>query len=77
MPTDPSTDIERETTGEPYVDGNIETEEGLSPGGTSIEDTDAASDDTPDSIPGEARDFDDAADSLSIGGSDERPDSAP
>ncbi|TXC71244.1 hypothetical protein FSB78_10010 [Sphingomonas ginsenosidivorax] len=70
MPTDPNTDLERETTGEPYVDGNIETEEGVSPGGSSVEDTDAVSNDTPDSIATDADDVDDGADSLSIRGDD-------
>jgi hypothetical protein len=30
--TDPNTDIERESTGEQYVEGNIETNEGVAPG---------------------------------------------
>ncbi|MEG3166392.1 hypothetical protein U1701_17565 [Sphingomonas sp. PB2P19] len=76
MPTDPNTDIERETTGEPYVEGNMESDEGVAPGGSSVEDTDAISDDTPDSLASD-RHVDDAADNLSIRGDDEAPDSAP
>jgi hypothetical protein len=34
--TDPNTDIERETTGEQYVEGNMETAEGVAPDGASI-----------------------------------------
>ena len=48
--TDPNTDIERETTGEPYVEGNIETDTGVAPGGTSVEGLDAEGADTPDSL---------------------------
>jgi hypothetical protein len=77
MPTDPNTDIERETTGEPYVEGNMESDEGVAPGGPSVEDLDAVSDDAPDSLAADAGDVDDAADNLSIRGDDERPDSAP
>lgn len=77
MPTDPNTDIERETTGEPYVEGNMERDEDATTGGSSVEDLDAASDDTPDSLATDAGDVDDAADNLSVRGEDERPDSAP
>ncbi|WP_380787249.1 hypothetical protein [Sphingomonas sp. R86521] len=77
MPTDPNTDIERETTGEPYVEGNMETEDGAAHDGSSVEDLDADSDEAPDSLATEANDVDEAADDLSIRGDDERPDSAP
>ena len=71
--TDPNTDIERETTGEQYVEGNMETAEGVAPGGVSIEDLDV-SDDTPRSL---AIDADDAADNMAVRGNDEAPDCAP
>lgn len=77
MPSGPKTDVERDTTGEPYVEGNMETDQGVSPSGSSVEDLDAASDDAPDSLATEAGDTDDTADDLSIGGADEAPDSAP
>ena len=70
--TDPNTDIERETTGEPYVEGNIETDTGVAPGGTSVEGLDAEGADTPDSL---AREPGDAADGVSVRG--EAPDTAP
>lgn len=77
MPTDPNTDIERETTGEPYVEGNMETG-GVAPhDGSSVEDIDAVSEDTPDSPTTDGSDTDDAADSLSVRGDDGAPDSAP
>jgi hypothetical protein len=75
--TDPKTDIERETTGEQYVEGNMEIGEGVAPGGTSMEDLDVASDDTPDSLSDNAGDANDAADNLSVLANDETPDSAP
>lgn len=75
MPTDPNTDIE--TTGEPYVEGNMETGDSAAYDGSSVEDLDATSDDTPDSLATEASDVDDAADDLSVRGDDEQPDSAP
>jgi hypothetical protein len=71
--TDPNNDIERETTGEQYVEGNIETNDGVVPGGASIEDLDV-SDDTPESL---ATDAGDAADNLAVRGNDEAPDCAP
>ena len=74
--TDPNTDIERETTGEQYVEGNMETNEGVGPGGASIEDLDV-SDDTPDSLATDACERDDAADNLSMRDDDETPDRAP
>ncbi len=76
MPTDPNidpnTDIERETTGEPYVEGNIETDTGVTPGGTSVEGLDEVGADTPDSLPGDPGD---TADGVSVRG--EAPDTAP
>jgi hypothetical protein len=77
MSTDPNTDIERETTGEPYVEGNMETEGGVAPHDASVESLDTVSDDTPDSLAADAADADDAADNLSVRGNDEAPDSAP
>lgn len=77
MPTDPNTDIERETTGEPYAEGNMETDMNTTTGGSSVEDLESASDDTPDSLATDDGDADDSADSLSVRGVDERPDSAP
>ena len=77
MSTDPNTDIERQTTGEPYVEADMETGEGVSPGDSSVEDLDAVSDDTPDSLATDTSAVDDAADSLSVRGDDERADSAP
>ena len=71
--TDSNNDIERETTGEQYVEGNMETNEGVAPGGVSIEDLDV-SDDTPESLATDARD---AADNLAASGNDEAPDCAP
>ncbi|USR00112.1 hypothetical protein [Sphingomonas aerolata] len=77
MPTDPNTDIERETTGEPYVEGNMETEEGVASDGTNAEGLDAV-DDAPDSLTKDDPDVDDAADNLSFrGDDDDAPDSAP
>jgi hypothetical protein len=73
--TDPNTDIERETTGEQYVEGNMGTDDGVAPGGASIEDLDV-SDDTPDSLATDAGERDDAADNLSMR-DDETPDRAP
>jgi hypothetical protein len=63
--TDPNTDIERETTGEQYVEGNMETAEGVAPDGASIEDLDV-SDDTSDSLTTDACERDDVADNLSM-----------
>jgi hypothetical protein len=77
MPTDPNTDIERETTGEPYVESNMEPDEGVAPSGSSVENLDAASGDTPDSLATDDSKVDDVADSLSVRGNDEAPDSAP
>lgn len=77
MPIDPNTDIERETTGEPYVEGNLESEDDVTREGGDVEDLDAISDDAPDSLATESSDVDDAADSLSVRGDDEAPDSAP
>lgn len=77
MPTDPNTDIERETTGEPYVEGNMETEEGVASNGTDVEGLDAVEDDAPDSLTNDDPDVDDAADSLSVRSDDVAPDSAP
>lgn len=77
MPIDPNTDIERETTGEPYVEGNLESEQDVTREGGNVEDLDAISDDAPDSLATDSSDVDDAADSLSIRGDDDAPDSAP
>ncbi len=77
MPIDPNTDIERETTGEPYVEGNLESEEDVTREGGNVEDLDAISDDAPDSLPTDSSYVDDAADSLSVRGDDDAPDSAP
>ncbi len=77
MPTDPNADIERETTGDPYVEGNLESDNDAAPAGTSVEDVDATTADTPDSLAADPSDTDDAADSLSVRGDDEAPDSAP
>lgn len=77
MQTDPNTDIEHDTTGEPYVEGNMEAVEDATTGGSSVEDLDAASDDTPDSLATDDGEVDEAADSLSVRGDDERPDSTP
>jgi hypothetical protein len=71
--TGPNNDIDRETTGEQYVEGDMETNEGVAPGGASIEDLDV-SDDTPNSL---AIDADDAADNMAVRGNDEAPDCAP
>ena len=76
MPIDPDTDIERETTGEPYVEGNLESEDDAARGGGNVEDLDAISDDAPDSLVADGSDVDDAADSLSVRGND-APDSSP
>ena len=77
MPIDPNIDIERETTGEPYVEGNLESEQDVIREGGNVEDLDAISDDAPDSLATESSDVDDAADSLSVRGDDDAPDSAP
>ncbi|WP_380784782.1 hypothetical protein [Sphingomonas sp. R86521] len=77
MPTDPKNDIERETTGEPYVEGNMETKGVAPPDGSSVEDINAVSEDTPDSLTTDGSDTDAAADSLSVRGDGEAPDSAP
>jgi len=45
--------------------------------GGNVEDLDAISDDAPDSLATDSSDVDDAADSLSIRGDDDAPDSAP
>jgi hypothetical protein len=74
--TDPNTDIERETTGEQYVEGNMETAEGVAPDGASIEDLDAVSNDTPDSLATDVGQRD-AADNLSMRDDGETPDRAP
>jgi hypothetical protein len=75
--TDPNTDLERETTGEQYVEGNMETDDGVASGRASIEDLDAASDDTPDSLATDVGERDDPADDLSMRHDDETPDRAP
>jgi hypothetical protein len=69
MPIEPNKDIERETTGEPYVEGDMETSQGLAPEGSSVEDLD------PDSK--DAADADDAANGPCNRGGDSTPDSPP
>jgi hypothetical protein len=73
MPIEPNKDIERETTGEPYVEADMETSQGLAPEGSSVEDLDPDSKDAADAD----ADADDAANGPCNRGGDSTPDSPP
>ena len=66
-------DKEGETTGQPYVEGNLESEVDAACGGGNVEDRDAIGDDTPDLLVADGSDIDNAADNLRSAETTTRP----
>ncbi len=73
MPIDPDADIEGETTGQPNVEGKLESEVDAACGGGNVEDRDAIGDDKPDLLVADGSDIDNAADNLRSAETTTRP----
>jgi hypothetical protein len=73
MPTRPNTNIERETTGEPFVEENIETNDGHWLAAPALGVPMAVSDDAPDSLAVDSDGGNEAGGNLSIRGATNAP----